>query len=125
MHHGHPVPTAPPRVSSRSNTTTRENPGPHRPAQCRTGPGANRRTRLARQPRVEFPREIRASGLEYLISTPEFTDLAFQLGDPLLILGRGAGTLAFIDFRLLQPGSQRFRMNIKLPAHPGDLPVPL
>jgi hypothetical protein len=61
--------------------TTQETPGPHRPARCRTGPGARQRTRLARQPRVEFPREIRRRGFQYLIR-PAKLGILLQLAEP-------------------------------------------
>ena len=102
----------------------RRNPGPHRPARCQTGPGARQRTRLARQPRVEFPREIRARGLQDLIRPPELAYLPFQLRDPLLIAGLRTRPLPAVNFRLLRPRTQSLRVNIKLPGYPGQLPCP-
>src|SRR4029077_1666775 len=122
---GFPAPAAPPRVSSRGNTTTREIQGPSRPARLRTGPGAHQRTRLARQPRVEFPREIGTSGFQDLISAAELPVFLLQLRDPLLITGRGPGPRSAVDFRLLCPGPQRLRMNPQLTRDPGQFPVPL
>src|SRR5205823_5198996 len=121
---GSPAPTAPPHASSRGNTMTREIQGPRRPARLRTGPGAHQRTRLARQPRVEFPREISTSGLQDLISPAELTVFLLQFRDPLLIVRRGTGPDPAVDFRLLCPGPQCLRMHTQLACDPGQLPVP-
>src|SRR5712672_2739561 len=102
----------------------REIQGPRRPTRHRTGPGAHQRTRLARQPRVEFPREIGASSFQDLISAAELTILLLQLRDPLLIIGRGTRPHPAVDFRLLYPGPQCLRVNPQLTCDPGQLPVP-
>src|SRR5437763_12297844 len=104
---------------------TRELQGPRRPARHRTGPGAHQRTRLARKPGVEFPREIGTGGLQDLISPAEFPVFLFQLRDPLLVIRRGPGPCPAVDLRLLCPGPQSLRMNTQLTCHPGQLPVPL
>ena len=95
-----------PRASSRSDTTSGKLPDRADRLDAKPVPCAQR-TRLARQPRVEFPSEIRTRGFKDLIRPPELTHLTLQLRDPLVIRGCGAGPLAAVDFRLPQPAPQR------------------
>src|SRR5689334_21566831 len=74
---------------------------------------------------AQFPREIGTGGLQDLIRPAELTVLLLQLRDPLLIISRGTWPHPAVDFRLLCPGPQRFRVNTQLTCHPGQLPMPL
>src|SRR5689334_19290971 len=116
---------APPGASSRDNTTKRETQGPRRPARHRTGPGARQRTRLARQPRVEFPREISTGRLQNLIRPTELAVFPLQFSNPPLIIRRGARPRPAVNFRLLRPGPKRLGMNTQLTCDPGQLAVTL
>ena len=48
-----------------------------------------------------------------------------EAGDDAKIIAGGQSLVPLLNFRLLRPGPQSLRMNIKLPGHPGQLPVPL
>jgi hypothetical protein len=74
-------------------------------------------------PGVEFPCEICTRRLPDLISAAQLTVFAFQLGDPLLILGRGAGPLPRIDIRLIHPVAERLGVDAKPMADPRAFPV--
>src|SRR6185437_15064621 len=104
---------------------TREIQGPRRPARHRTGPGAHQRSRLAPQPRAEFPREISTGGLQDLTSAAQLAVSLLPLRDPLLIIRRGPGPHPAVDFRLLYPGPQSLRVNAQMTPDPGQLAVAL
>src|SRR5207237_8353242 len=55
-----------------------------------------------------------------LVGSAQFAVLTLQLGNPPLLWGRHARTLAAVHLGLLEPIPQRFRPNPELAPHPGD-----
>jgi hypothetical protein len=69
---------------------------------------------------VELGREKRARRLEDLIGTAQLADLAFQLGDALLLNSGHTGPLAGVDLGLAHPVAQRLAVDAELVGDADD-----
>src|SRR5215218_5848915 len=71
-------------------------------------------------PAVEPGRKESRRRPQDLIGPAQLPHLAFQGGDPLLVLGAGPGPLAAVHLGLANPGPERLGTDAQLPGHPGD-----